>query len=338
MTQFAAVALLLGLLPSSVIAFGPVPTCNTGFQWTFNNEQQSPCTVASALGEACTGVDFPIPPLNASENYLGPIAEAANQCRCSSVFYNMLSACAVCQGALVSSWSFYDQNCSTVLLTVFPLPIPSGFAVPHYAYLDPTANGVNIFNPAIASADIGPESTAIPQPTSATNTALPNGSSTGLTATGPTATGSKSKKSNAGAIAGGVVGGIAALAIIAGLAAWFVLRRRRQQKSPPIPFDEKLMVSGSPAGDVPTLANTPAPKLYDPNDPSTFPGNNGSYGTSMYSSVPSPAANSQYFGSTGQPVSTHNTGHTGYASVPHALPMSTHTTGQAGYTGMAEVM
>ncbi|KAF8204006.1 hypothetical protein BJ912DRAFT_1137911 [Pholiota molesta] len=336
MTQFAAVALLLGFfLPSSVVALGSVPTCNAGFNWTFNSLNQSPCTIASALGEACTGVDFPIPPLDATENYLGPIPTAANQCRCSSVFYDVLSACAVCQGAIISTWNFYAQNCTTVLLTVFPLPIPSGFPVPHYAYLDPTANGMDTFNPALAEADTGPESTALPQPTSATNTAVPT-SSTG--SNGSTATGQKSKKkSNAGAIAGGVVGGIAALAIIAGLAAWLVSRSRRQQRSPPIAFDEKLMVSDGSPNEAATLANTPAPKLYDPNDPSTFPGNNGSFGTSMYSSVPSPAANSGYFPSN-QPISTHNTGHTGYAAVPNVLPVSTHSTGQGGYTGMAEVM
>lgn len=54
--------------------------------------------------------DFPIPELTPTQNYLGPQPEAANQCRCSTVFYNMLSACAVCQGAEVSTCVLFNYS------------------------------------------------------------------------------------------------------------------------------------------------------------------------------------------------------------------------------------
>ncbi|KAF9486488.1 hypothetical protein BDN70DRAFT_870044 [Pholiota conissans] len=337
MSQFAAAALLLSLIPSSVVALGTVPSCNSGFDWTFNSFGQSPCTVASALGEACTGVDFPIPALTPTQNYLGPVPLGANQCRCSSVFYSMLSACALCQGAEISTWSFYDQNCSSVFLTVFQPPIPAGFAVPHYAYIDPTANGMDTFNPQIAQADNGVESTAPPQATS-TGTSSTGSPTTGSSTT--TVPPSEKKKSNPGAIAGGVVGGVVGLAIIAGLAAWFILRRRRQQKLPPAPFDEKLMVAPNQysmsTGNAPTISSIPAPKLYDPNDPSTFPGNNGSFAPSVYSS-PSPPAQTQGF----HPNVMGSNPSLGNPYMGNVQPISTHNTGhnpQTGYTGMAEVM
>lgn len=65
--------------------------------------------------------DFPVPALGPTENYLGPIPTAANQCRCSSVFYSMLSACAVCQNALISTY-------------VHPAPACTQCS-PHYLYL-----------------------------------------------------------------------------------------------------------------------------------------------------------------------------------------------------------
>ncbi|KJA28493.1 hypothetical protein HYPSUDRAFT_33907 [Hypholoma sublateritium FD-334 SS-4] len=315
---------LLAFLTGSAAAQVDYPTCLSGFSWAFNSLNQSPCQVASALGEACTGLDFPIPNLTSTQNYLGPIPAAANQCRCSSVFYSVLSACAVCQDALVSTWSFYNENCTEVSVSVFPPPIPSGIAVPNYAYLDPTANGVNTFNPQIAQSDVGPDSTAVSQPTGVTST-----SASGTTL--PTS--SKKKSSNAGAIAGGVVGGVVAVLIIVGLILF--LRRRKPVKTTE-PFDsDKLVAETTPGNISSTIPSTPAPaKYYDPNDPTTYPAE--PFVPSLYSS-PSPPSQNQSFPHS--VVGANHTGTTNYSGMG-VIPQQniSYHPGQAGYTGTAEVM
>ena len=84
-----------------------------------------------------------------------------------------------------------------------------------------------------------PESTALPAPSQTVNTKNPASQSTvrgGTIGSAPTAAGdnssSGSKKTNAGAIAGGVVGGLAGVALIA--AAVFVLRRRARRSALPV--------------------------------------------------------------------------------------------------------
>jgi hypothetical protein len=67
-----------------------------------------------------------------------------------------------------------------------------------------------------------PESTATSA--KATGTRPPTGS--------PTVHSSAKKSTNVGAIAGGVVGGIVALGLIAALAVWFIVRRRRSRVAP----------------------------------------------------------------------------------------------------------
>ena len=80
----------------------------------FNSLHQDPCTVAKYLGGVCinggecipcllsyslklVNLDYPIPALATNQVYTGPNPLAANECRCSSVFYSLLSACAICQ-------------------------------------------------------------------------------------------------------------------------------------------------------------------------------------------------------------------------------------------------
>lgn len=43
-------------------------------------------------------LEFNVPALNSTEFYTGPTLETATPCRCSSIFYCLISACAVCQG------------------------------------------------------------------------------------------------------------------------------------------------------------------------------------------------------------------------------------------------
>ncbi|PPQ89162.1 hypothetical protein CVT25_006534 [Psilocybe cyanescens] len=149
----------------------------------------------------------------------------------------------------------------------FSQPIPSGVTVPHYAYLD--VETADTFNPVLAQAAGGPESTSIPQSTSS--------SSTGSTpSNGAPSDQNGGKKSNAGAIAGGVVGGIVGFALIAGLVFWLLQRKRRSSPASSV-YAPAMGSQGAMASQNPmsltgsSYPSTPAPKVYDPNDPSTYP-------------------------------------------------------------------
>ncbi|KAJ3509629.1 hypothetical protein NLJ89_g5122 [Agrocybe chaxingu] len=302
----AAALVILGLLPyvasqSNVTA----PTCQAGFDWAFSSTGQSPCEIAAELGGVCSGGQFSLLPLDPGFVYLGPNQDNANSCRCSSVYYSLLSACALCQDRSFIRWSAYNSNCTTVYLQVYQQAIPVGVSVPNYAYLDVSEG--DIFNATAAQADNGPESTRLPSPTGTSPAANTNvGASSG------------GGKSNAGAIAGGVVGGVVGLAIIAGLVFWF-LRRRKASKdqlpsAPPSTFDPGMsQVQTTYTGTTfpSTYPTTPAPtgtpgKIYDPNDPSTFPTAEYPASFNPYS-TPSPELNQQYqVPFNGQNVQQHN--------------------------------
>ncbi|KAJ8078917.1 hypothetical protein PM082_013201 [Marasmius tenuissimus] len=244
-----------------------------GFDWAFNSKNQSPCDVGAYLGGVCNGGDFTLPALNVSQSYLGPTVATANNCRCNSVFYSLLSACAACQGRSYLKWSVYQTNCSNVYNSEFPNDIPAGTAVPGWAYIDISPSDGFDATRAQASAS-APESTGTPKPTQ------PNTPSALVSPTSQPEE-SSSSKSNAGAIAGGVVGGIAGLAIIALLLFWFMRRRKARPRvvsDIDAPFDVNtgnLPTSPDPTRvGSPFSANTqaiPKPRLYDPSDPSTFP-------------------------------------------------------------------
>ncbi|KDR73491.1 hypothetical protein GALMADRAFT_251199 [Galerina marginata CBS 339.88] len=268
----------LGLFPTRGTAQAtPKATCLAGFNWSFNTLNQSPCDVASSLAGVCIGADFTLAPLDPGFVYLGPQPANANSCRCSSVYYSLLSACAVCQDRNFIRWSAYKANCTVVYDQVFLQPIPSGVRVPHYAYLDIEAG--DTFNATLAQAAGGVESTSVP---SSTGGSLATPSSSSASPVGA------KKKSNAGAIAGGVIGGLIALALIAGLVVW-LLRRRRNQ-SPTSASYQPAMASQNPVSAAHTGSSypaTPAPRVYDPNDPSTFPSNmNEQPGYNPYATPP----------------------------------------------------
>ncbi|KAM6500399.1 hypothetical protein JOM56_003413 [Amanita muscaria] len=230
------------------------------YNWMFNSLHQDPCTVAEFVGGACNNGVFRVPPLNSTQEYIGPTAATANECRCSTVFYALLSACAVCQNAQTTTWSFYDGNCSTSYSSVFTKPIPPGTAVPHWAYMNVTAYDGFVVSVAQSLSD-SPESTA----SSATSTSTLTSSSS----VSPSPT-SSSKSSNAGPIAGGVVGGVFAIALVVIIV--LLIRRRK-----PAPNQANL------AGQQQSLMTTgdkdyqqyplpmQKPLLYDPTDPRTFP-------------------------------------------------------------------
>ncbi|TEB30503.1 hypothetical protein FA13DRAFT_1733820 [Coprinellus micaceus] len=147
------------------MAASGVATCSVEL-WTYNSLNQSPCVVGSALGSVChASGQFSIPPLPPRAHYVGPWARPteATPCRCSTVFYSLLSACAYCQASDFIGWSDYSANCTTVYSGVFPRAIPRGIAVPAWAYMD--VNATDFFNPLLAEAYGGTESGSVPSST-----------------------------------------------------------------------------------------------------------------------------------------------------------------------------
>jgi len=260
------------------------PSCNASldYGWSYNSLSQDPCVVTTYLVESCDG-NFVIPPLNSDQHYGGPDGSTAqnNPCQCNSVTYMLLSACGACQGGSFISWSAYNDNCSTVYSGLFPQAIPAATRVPHWAYTDATAE--LIFN-ATEAQQVGdmPESTGAPSPTeSSSSSASPT----------VTVTVTPNKKSDAGAISGGVIGG-AVVIFIAAVVVMYLRRRQRRRrgarKAPsnmvdlaetrPRPHFGSTMVShpNTSTGfhaSIPTMSAVSAspPKLYNPSDPSTFP-------------------------------------------------------------------
>ncbi|KAF8523939.1 hypothetical protein BU17DRAFT_63580 [Hysterangium stoloniferum] len=83
-------------------------------------------------------VAFHVDTLHPGDQYKGPTANVANLCMCSTVTYSMVSACAVCQDGVVSSWLSWIDSCppGTVNNQRYPIPLPSGISVPAWAYMD----------------------------------------------------------------------------------------------------------------------------------------------------------------------------------------------------------
>ncbi|KJA27471.1 hypothetical protein HYPSUDRAFT_937449 [Hypholoma sublateritium FD-334 SS-4] len=116
-------------------------SCLPFYSWASNSQNQSPCQVAASLLTVCNGSPFPVLPLPANSEYLGPTLQDANPCQCNTVTYSLMSACGACQGQDYVSWSVWTTNCATVYGNIFPEPIPSGVSVPGWAYLDVEAEG-----------------------------------------------------------------------------------------------------------------------------------------------------------------------------------------------------
>ncbi|KAF8557316.1 hypothetical protein OG21DRAFT_1482401 [Imleria badia] len=235
---------------------------------------QSPCTISAYLQGACNGGQFTVAALPPNTHYTGPYVDEQNPCQCSTVTYNAISACGLCQNHTIITWTAWNFNCSTVYPDVFPPGVPDGTSIPQWAFQDVTTS--NEFNVTLAqSVGDNPESTAShPQ---STGTAVPT--STGVSASvtpspSVSSTSTSKSKSDTAAIAGGVVGGVVGLALIVGLAVFFVIKKKRSQIPPSAQFAGAQPLSSIYTDSTPFAAQAPQmvqPRLYDPSDPSTFP-------------------------------------------------------------------
>ncbi|KIK71578.1 hypothetical protein GYMLUDRAFT_235887 [Collybiopsis luxurians FD-317 M1] len=142
-----------------------------------------------------------------------------------------------------------------VLVIFFPQPIPTGTAVPHWAYQNYLNSSSSTFNVTLAQQlSDNPESSAPSGPTSTSNSANAKGRSEG------------------GAIAGGVVGGIAFLVISAILVFLFLRHRRRKAAaSRDRPSIDDVTAFTAPTSHPTDPPSPPPMRLYNPSDPSTFP-------------------------------------------------------------------
>ncbi|KAJ6623491.1 hypothetical protein B0H10DRAFT_796535 [Mycena sp. CBHHK59/15] len=198
-------ATLALLLLQVVSQSSNVTSCQPLYQWTLNSKAQTPCLVAAFLESVCEGpVEVnSIPP---NTHYIGPDLANATLCQCSTVTYSLISACGACQDRTFEPWTNWSTNCPQVEVGQYLQAIPTEVVVPAWAYLDVTMTN-NSFNPILAEANQSSSSGTHPL-------AAPSSIST-----------SGSHKSDAGAIAGGVVGGLV-VSVALGLGILFWLRRR----------------------------------------------------------------------------------------------------------------
>ncbi|KAI0750062.1 hypothetical protein C8Q80DRAFT_670079 [Daedaleopsis nitida] len=315
-------------------------TCSPEFDWMFNSKGQSPCLISSYLFTPCAApADTFVFPLGPGQHYATPVDEptSANPCRCNTVLFSTIAACATCQGGgdYIVPWPTYSQNCSSPgpFIEEYPEDIPSGTAVPAWAYLDIRLTD-NTFSVAAAqeAADQDlPESTApaIPSPTSqvtvnsvATSQSTPASSpSIPLPQPSDSQTSSAQKSSNVGTIVAGLVGSLIGCAGV-GVAVFFYLRYRRLKRAHetssgpsdasewgahPPSYGEKLFTKEAAQ----LLASQKSRKLYNPNDPTTFPQSmgsdsvNGSVDVALHPDAErgaSPFGNHGYLTSTGELV------------------------------------
>ncbi|KAH9973145.1 hypothetical protein BGW80DRAFT_1459453 [Lactifluus volemus] len=319
----------------SVHVFAQVtwPYCTlSSWGWTYNSLNQNPCLVAAFLQSTCNGGSYDLPALNLGYSYAGPEAGYGDLCWCSTVVYSLLSACDACQNEPWFSWYDYSTNCTRGQppASSFPHPVPSGIRVPQWALIDVTVQGDWNSSQSSTVGDL-PEvlggdtinsgkSTSTPTPTPSV---VPS-SQTTVSSTSSSSSSTAGPSSNVGAIAGGVAGGLVAVSAAA-LILFFVLRRRTTQQGPPpaaalyggtpqplmgqvqppSPNDRAFMPSSLPT------TSTTAIKLYDPNDPTTFPGHQGTApgAPEVYTEIPN-----TYTGST--LASTQNSRPLGYHGLP----------------------
>ncbi|KAH9066330.1 hypothetical protein EDB87DRAFT_1679074 [Lactarius vividus] len=265
---FLSYLLFVGTARAQVSA----PDCtDSNFAWSYNSLQQNPCWVTAYLAAVCNNGAFIIPKLQTGNFYTGPGgADNGDLCKCNTVVYNLISACGACQGGSSIPYSTWTTNCTTkALATTFPEPVPAGTRVPKWAYIDATIS--DIWNASAAQLvgddpEVTGTSTIVPISTNrgpqSTLTPTTSGS-------GPSSTSTSHSSSNAGAIAGGVVGGIVGVALVAGVAAWFFIRRRRARSAPSTTY---MTGQGGDMGQpVPYPLTIETPRLYDPSDPTTYP-------------------------------------------------------------------
>ncbi|KIM62175.1 hypothetical protein SCLCIDRAFT_120442 [Scleroderma citrinum Foug A] len=148
--QWTSLAILaIGLAPMRPLwasAQQSTVVCLSDFAWMNNSIGQDPCLVAAFVLGACTGGQFLVPSLDSGFTYGGPFISMATPCECNTITYNLMAACSICQNRAYITWSSWSTNCSMTYPGVYPEDIPSGTAIPHWAYQDVTVCHISCYH------------------------------------------------------------------------------------------------------------------------------------------------------------------------------------------------
>ncbi|KAH9965536.1 hypothetical protein BGW80DRAFT_1254938 [Lactifluus volemus] len=114
-----------------------------------NSRQQNPCQVAGYVAAECLDLHGGTPyvtPLDSNHAYSGPglwEAEDSDLCKCNTVIYSLLSACARCQGAQTLTWHGWSSHCTELMgpSILPPHPLSNDTCIPFWAMLDVTFLG-----------------------------------------------------------------------------------------------------------------------------------------------------------------------------------------------------
>jgi len=218
-------------------------SCST-YTWSSNSLGQSSCEIAEYLNSVCTtsnGSYFS--ELTSASGYTLS-AEDQNPCLCTTVVYNLVSLCRLCQSEdlLYPTWDQWSEHCTSIS-DGFPLELPGGTAVPDWAYQNVT--GTNAFNETLAAA------VATTDHAESSSSASP--SSTGSATTSPTTSpftspeeSLSSGNSHAAAVIAGLIAGVIGMGLLAVAILFLIRRRRRSQIAPSAVY----MESSRGVGDV----------------------------------------------------------------------------------------
>ncbi|KAF8332464.1 hypothetical protein F5887DRAFT_47094 [Amanita rubescens] len=176
-----------------------VPNCTDNqYNWTYNSLDQSPCYVAVALiSMVNAGQTYTLPSVTFLGQIYGLEPGSNTLYFCNTVWYSLLSACALCQDGSWFTWPVYSQNCSQTYLMEYPGPIPSNTSVPTWAFLNVTATNDN-FDPAKASSLAVAPSPTSSASTSSAATSSTSTSSTSTSTSHPTPNTSKAQRDYSG--------------------------------------------------------------------------------------------------------------------------------------------
>ncbi|KAL5518401.1 hypothetical protein ACEPAH_83 [Sanghuangporus vaninii] len=200
-------------------------SCPSSFSWMDNGIGQDPCTIAAWLIALCVDPTSNSPasvaPIgNGQTSYLPPNGTSATACTCSWAFYNTIEACTVCQDFTAQEWAFSCNvlgQTSTSTYWQSSTSFSSRTRLPRWSILNPSKWDSGTFNEAQAE-EIANQNASASQPTVSSPSTSPSSSSESTSA--------GKKKTNVGAIAGGVVAGVLVL-LVAGITLWFFLVKQR---------------------------------------------------------------------------------------------------------------
>lgn len=140
--MFLAFFLVLG--GDRVLVGASNVTCPSSYDWAMNSLKQNPCAIASRLQGICDG-GFEIDTLPPGYHYVGPESTnprfLPNYCSCTSVVYELMSACGSCQNRTFisfTSWTIDCTNFTSPQGTYQDSLIPVDTAIPQWAFLKPS--------------------------------------------------------------------------------------------------------------------------------------------------------------------------------------------------------